>query len=101
MATTNQPPGRARRGLNHHLCFQCISGIVPGQVKTFDPTCEGCQKKLADGLRTGLEPRPVSKGSRNGMANVGSGYNPARAARKNLQQAGRRAYRDRADDESQ
>ena len=78
-------PGRVARGLKHHLCFQCQSGIVPGQAKTFEPSCAGCQEKLAKGLRTGNEPRPMAKGSRNGMVNVGSGYNPGRAARKNLQ----------------
>jgi hypothetical protein len=42
------------------LCRQCQTGLAPGQEKTFHPDCSGCQDKLARGLRTGTEPRPVS-----------------------------------------
>lgn len=45
-------------GLKTHDCHQCTSGWVPDRVKTFDPNCAGCQRKLKSGLRTGLEPRP-------------------------------------------
>jgi len=45
-------------------CIQCTAGLVPGDTKTFDPRCRGCQKKLATGLRTGKEPPPVVGGNR-------------------------------------
>ena len=45
-------------------CTQCTAGLVPGDTKTFDPRCRGCQKKLATGLRTGKEPMPVVGGNR-------------------------------------
>jgi hypothetical protein len=51
-------PGRVARGYHDYLCRQCVTGIMPGQVKTFDPRCEGCADKLARGLRTGKEPFP-------------------------------------------
>jgi hypothetical protein len=50
--------GRKARGLREHCCRQCVTGWVPGTVKTFDPKCEGCQEKLAKGQRTGKEPMP-------------------------------------------
>jgi hypothetical protein len=39
-------------------CTQCRQGHVPGTEKTFDPRCPRCLEKLAEGLRTGLEPLP-------------------------------------------
>ena len=42
------------------LCRPCISGIVPGRPLTFDPNCSRCREKLAAGLRTGLDPLPVT-----------------------------------------
>ena len=52
--------GSSHRG----LCRQCSSGLEPGKPKTFDPKCRGCKRKLAAGLRTGLEPRPQAGGFR-------------------------------------
>lgn len=43
----------------HGLCTQCRSGWAPGDKKTFSKNCPGCQRKLAAGLRTGLEPAPI------------------------------------------
>lgn len=54
----NRKVGRKARGFREHQCRQCYTGWVPGTVKTFDPKCEGCQGKLAKGLRTGKEPMP-------------------------------------------
>jgi hypothetical protein len=55
---------RTQRGFKTHRCYQCTSGIIPGQPKTFEPSCEGCHEKKAKGLRTGLEPRPPQPGNR-------------------------------------
>ena len=54
---------RKSTGLKLHKCYQCATGWIPGQVKTFEPECAGCQKKLKAGLRTGKEPRPPSPGN--------------------------------------
>lgn len=43
---------------NYKLCRQCRTGTVPGEEKTFLPSCPGCQEKRAKGTRTGKEPRP-------------------------------------------
>jgi hypothetical protein len=55
-------PSRVARGFRPDLCSSCTSGYVPGQPKLFDPRCEGCAKKKALGLRTGLEPPPTFRG---------------------------------------
>jgi hypothetical protein len=43
---------------SHGTCTQCSRGVAPGDVKTFSHDCKGCQRKLAQGLRTGNEPHP-------------------------------------------
>lgn len=45
-------------------CRQCVIGVAPNTVKTFDPECPGCQQKLSDGLRTGNEPAPWTQSLR-------------------------------------
>ena len=40
----------------YNLCGQCSSGYSHGTIKTFDPGCKGCQEKVKNGRRTGLEP---------------------------------------------
>lgn len=50
---------REARGFHARLCRQCSRGIAAGEVKLFDPRCEGCAEKKARGLRTGDEPRPA------------------------------------------
>ncbi len=44
--------------MKRHTCTQCTSGCVPGEHKTFDPSCPRCLKKLASGQRSGQEPHP-------------------------------------------
>ena len=49
---------RPARGLQAHLCSQCKVGVGVGDVLTFAADCDGCQRKLASGKRTGNEPAP-------------------------------------------
>lgn len=44
---------------NGGKCSQCVRGCAPGDRKTFNPDCPGCQEKLRLGLRTGLEGRGI------------------------------------------
>jgi hypothetical protein len=61
---------RASTGLKPHDCTQCRHGIAPGEPKTYDPGCRSCHAKLADGLRTGNEPRPEKNPLRVGGSRV-------------------------------
>lgn len=75
--------------MKRYSCRQCRTGWVPGQVKTFDPDCPGCNQKKADGLRTGHEPLPVSQAlnrrpklDQAQFERNGKRYQASRAARK-------------------
>jgi hypothetical protein len=70
MPTNGERMSRTSEGLKLHDCTQCRHGIAPGEAKTFDPGCRGCQRKLAAGLRTGNEPRPVKNPMRVGGPRV-------------------------------
>ena len=52
---------RIARGFHADLCQQCKTGLGYGQLKLFDPRCEGCHDKKAQGLRTGNEPAPTRR----------------------------------------
>ena len=77
--------------MKRYSCRQCRLGYVPDLVKTFDPECPGCRKKLADGLRTGHEPHPSTQ-SLSGKGKVDAATFEREGKRIRAVVAGRKAY---------